>query len=783
MNKIFTFLLFSFFTSATFSQLSGTYSIPSAGYPTIASAISALNTQGVSANTTFNIAPGYTETLTAPLILDLSALATGVQSAYTRRIFFQKGTGAGANPIINAYTGTVTMISSSPTVDGIFSIIGSDYVTIDGIDIFDGNTAAPATMEYGFGLFKTGPTNGTQNCTIKNCTITLNKSVIGTGNPTAFTGRGAIGIYSTNATRTDLVSLITTNGTMASRNDSNTFVSNTIQNVNLGILMRGSVTNVSDYDQNNVIGAAGMGNTIINYGSASTTTTYGIYTIYQNNLSVRYNTVNNTAGGGAAALNITFYGIFSSSGTPANGSVNLSNNIVSLTGSATGSSMFAINNSAGGAGNKVYMNNNIVENCSNLSAATGSFNGVYNSAAPDSVFMNNNIVRNNTLNGTGFLDAIYGGSPAAIVINGNQIYGNVKQNGGGSFEGIRILSASVGATAKNNVIYNNNLVSTTGTGTSNLYGIFSNNAAASFDISNNQIYGSTHTGAITGAVNVYGIFLATTSTTAPFNIQGNTIYGLACTSGGNASVGGIYKSGGNVSTISQNNIYNLSNNNTNVSALVRGIQIISGTSTTTVNNFISDLSAPSASNANAIMGIDLANIVTTDINNVYFNTIVLGKTMALSGGTNFGTFGIRFNAGKLNVRNNLISVNSNPSGTGYVAALRKDAAGAAGTAPAITSLDANSGNNLYNVSACTDCYIYGEGTILPVTNGYAVSGSAGTNDANFNTPCGLYKAFMAGNGGTGRESASFSESITYATGIIPANLVPVGVFCRRKWRS
>lgn len=782
MNKIFTFLLFSFFTSATFSQLSGTYSIPSAGYPTIASAISALNAQGVSANTTFNIAPGYTETLTAPLILDLSALATGVQSAYTRRITFQKGTGAGANPLINAYTGTVTMITTSPTVDGIFSITGADYVTIDGIDIFDGNTAAPATMEYGFGLFKTGPTNGTQNCTIKNCTITLNKSVIATGNPGTFNGRGAVGIFATNAVRTDLTTFITTTGVAAARNDSNTFVGNLIQNVNLGISLRGSLTNITDYDQNVTIGAVGMGNTIINYGSSSATTTYAIYCIYQNNLSVRYNTINNAAGGGSASPSITFYGIFNSTGTSSN--VNISNNTVSLTGGATASSLFAINNAGGGtaAGNKVYMNNNIVENCDYTASITsGSFYGVYNSANPDSVFMNGNVIRNNTVGGTGFFDPIYCGSPVNIVVNNNQIYNNIKQNGGGTFDGIRLLSATGGFTAKNNQIYNNNLVSTTGTGTSNLYGIFSSNASTSFDVSNNQIYGSTHTGAITGAVNVYGIYLTSTVTTAPFNIQGNTIYGLSCTSGGNATIGGIYKAGGNITNIAKNNIYNISNNNTNASTFAKGIHLnslaTSSTSNNTVaNNFISDVTASYSASYNGIIGIDIANIANNDINNLYFNTIVLGKTSTLtSSGTNFGVAGVRLNRSRLNMRNNLIHLNATPLGNGYVVGLRKDTTGGAGTAPNTTVLDANSGNNLYNISTCTNCYIYGEGTILPVTNGYAISGSAGTNDADFNTPCGLYKSFMAGNGGGGRESASFSESITYATGTIPANLVPTGV--------
>jgi len=60
----------------------------------------------------------------------------------------------------------------------IFALNGSDYVTIDGIDLAENsaNNTPAKFMEYGYGLFKASPTDGCQYNTIKNSTITLNRN-------------------------------------------------------------------------------------------------------------------------------------------------------------------------------------------------------------------------------------------------------------------------------------------------------------------------------------------------------------------------------------------------------------------------------------------------------------------------------------------------------------------------------------------------------------------------------------------------------------------------------
>ena len=129
------------------AQLSGTYSVP-ATYTSIAAAINVLNTLGVSGAVTIHVAAGYTETaVTGGYTLNTITGASSVNS-----ITFQKN-GVGANPIIFAYTGG-TATPGSAVQDGVWRFNGTDFVTIDGIDITDNNAANPATMEFGYGFLR-----------------------------------------------------------------------------------------------------------------------------------------------------------------------------------------------------------------------------------------------------------------------------------------------------------------------------------------------------------------------------------------------------------------------------------------------------------------------------------------------------------------------------------------------------------------------------------------------------------------------------------------------------
>jgi hypothetical protein len=167
----FTFLLLLFSIQSYGQALNGTYTIPGS-YATLAAAVTALNTNGISGIVTINIAAGYTETAPSG---GYALTATGTS---TNKIIFEKS-GAGADPLFTAYTGgTATATTNTAQIDGIFRLIGSDYVTINGIDLKENsaNTTNATMMEFGYGFFKQSATNGCQNNTIENCTVTLSKT-------------------------------------------------------------------------------------------------------------------------------------------------------------------------------------------------------------------------------------------------------------------------------------------------------------------------------------------------------------------------------------------------------------------------------------------------------------------------------------------------------------------------------------------------------------------------------------------------------------------------------
>jgi trimeric autotransporter adhesin len=65
-KSIFTLFIVLLFSAGSFAQLTGVKTIPG-DYPTVASAIAALNSSGAgTGGVTFNVAAGYTETFSTP---------------------------------------------------------------------------------------------------------------------------------------------------------------------------------------------------------------------------------------------------------------------------------------------------------------------------------------------------------------------------------------------------------------------------------------------------------------------------------------------------------------------------------------------------------------------------------------------------------------------------------------------------------------------------------------------------------------------------------------------
>lgn len=646
------------------AQVSGVKNIPG-DYPTLTAAITTLNAQGVATGgATINVPAGYTETLTAGLALKYTTAASGLPNPLTII-----KSGSGANPLITAQTGTST------TTDGIFTLVGADYVTINGIDLAESptNTTATMGMEWGYGLCKSSATDGCQNVTIKNCSVTLNKTL----------SANNYGIYSAN--HTDLVNTALTITSFNGTNSYNKFYNNSIQNCYWGIYLVGfnSGAPYDLFDQNNQIGVDGTStrrNQITNYGGL-TTTAYGVNQIYQNNFKC-FNTYFNNSGGTNGAHDV--YGLFM--GAALNANVDIYNDTLSLVSAGSTQGLYPIYNTAGstGAGNTVNIYGNVVSSCNYTSSTSGIFYGIYNQATATYANMYNNKVINNTVNGTGTFGGIYySGSSATLVktvnLYGNLVDGNSKTGTGGTFYAFYASASPQTMSFYSNTLTNNSCTTTANTIT--FYGYY-NNAAPPYEYLYNNVI-SNNTGGTSG---LYGMFINTGSGTNK-NIYLNSIN--SCTSTGFAYA--MYSSFGAITNIYQNNIYNIVSTSTTASTPnVAGIIIATASNfvNNIHNNFISDLQAPFVSNVAAIYGVWLnGSGATISSHNFFNNSIYLN---ASSSGANFGTNGLVCDANVLNhdIRNNIVVNTSTANGTGLTAALRR------GTA-ATTNYSSLSSNNCY----------------------------------------------------------------------------------------
>ncbi|MCF8422828.1 MAG: T9SS type A sorting domain-containing protein [Bacteroidia bacterium] len=699
------------------AQLSGTKTI-GVDYLTLAAAVTDINLQGVNGALTIDIPAGFTET--AP-VGGYVLTATGTLA---NTITFQKS-GVGANPLLSAYAGS-TLTPGTANQDGVFRLIGSDYVTIDGIDITDPNTTNPSTMEFGYALYKASANDGCQNNTIKNCTITLNRINNATG--TTPMVDGSAGIIMMNALSTAATTALTP--TVATgANSNNKFYSNTIQNCNIGIALIGYVapSPFALADTGNDIGglSTATGNTVVNYGGGGTTNpAAAIRTLAQYGINVSFNTINNNNGSGVNHA-FTLRGIYLNTATSANAAI--TNNTLTIKGGGTSNLVSVIDNASGStaASNTITITNNVITNCTYSTATTAVFNGIINSGSATSVIINNNLFNNINLAGTGTCVMLETGSPVNAIANSNTITAITRTGASGSFRLIKTSSPSVGFTANNNLIDGVSWTAVASTGSvDGIYGLSSavnfttlNNiiknisvpttgtingirefgsSAGNKIIQGNQIYNFTTTAGGVGGATFNGVFCST----GTIDISNNQIYALnstGTTGGTGGAVNGIQIAGGTTNNIYKNKIYNLSSGSTG--PVVSGIIGAGGTTNNIYNNIIGDLRAPIASAANPVMGINLTSGTTF---NVAYNSVYLSAT---STGANFGSssFWAGATPGTVNLNNNIFVNNSTPSGTGIISAIRR--AGAI-----LTNYGAASNNNLlYAGTASTVNAIYFDG--------------------------------------------------------------------------
>jgi hypothetical protein len=596
-GKLITGLVFvlSFYIKA---QMSGLYNVPGS-FPTLAAAISSLNSVGVNGPTTINIATGYSETAPVNGFI-LSANGTSVDP-----IVFQK-IGAGSNPILYAYSGG-TAIPTSTLQDGVFRLLGCDYITIDGIDISDNNIANPATMEFGYGLFVTSGTNGCQNNLIKNCTIKLNRVNSYTGNwPCANGSRGIEAAAATYTAHTTIVSPTSFAGT----NSNNSFYNNTIDNCYTGISLQGhNASNFTLASVNNNVGgsSAVTGNKIFNFGGipSASCEAIGIDVKHQWNLNISNNYVNNNNGNGFSHPYI-INGVLLDNSSLANSTVD--NNTITLQTSipSAGTHSFgAIVNLSGSSPNStstVEIANNIIKDCIQTNTNTfgpGHFYGIFNITDVGYLNILNNRFENNSFSATtGSTTCIHksGAMPQVTNISYNE-FTKIQSTYSNSSMSIKCIDCPAGS--------NNNIQ----TGT--------------LSITGNTLHALT----FTMPVNGWLYFICTNAPTKEKQYNSNIM--------------------DSIFSVSQGNIY--------------GIQCNTGTQTFVVtNNRFTNITKTVT--GNNLIGIDISNTttlsnVTTVSNNYFANASCTGSTVLTGISVSTGSTQL------MSVCNNTIMSISNPSAT------------------------------------------------------------------------------------------------------------------------
>ena len=712
MKKAIIAIAALFICGISFAQLTGTKNIPG-DYPTLAAAISDLNTQGVGATSvTLNLISGNPQTAPAGgYVIGGSGSAVLTTTRSSSQVIIE-----GNGNVITAYSPQATGSIS----DAIFKIIGGDFITIRGFVMQENSanttiaTAATNNMtEFGVAVFYVTTTDGAKNNTIRNNTIGLNKLY-----------RNSFGIYSSVRHSPASMTVAADIADVAGSNESLHIYSNTISGVNEGIVVVGSATAAYTNTDIDVGGSsAATGNTISNYGTASCLSSFvslsslyvpGIWMWSNLNSNVSWNSV--TCPGLNTANNM--YGILwqsqSFSPAPASVTTNItSHNSISVKNGIVTGAEYGIRYEPYVANHNFIIEYNDFHDFgwNNVTGTTGIAYGISLSSAANFATVANNTFTNLTLNTAGDVHLIREASLVAQAGSTKTITGNMivtgltkTQSGGtvycynGTADNSGVGSVSVDNNNFSNILLtgttaltgftvfsqapvksiHDNVLSNVSGGSGTLTGLTSNYNSA--DIYSNTFSNLSGGGAI--SVMTCGGTGATLQ-----NVYANTIHGIV--SSGTTTVYGIQSlaSGANsVSNLYRNSVQDLSTSG----STLYGIYVSAGTTINTYNNMVGDLRAPSANAALPLVGIYLGG---GTANNVFFNTACLAGS---STGALFGSSALyATTTTALDLRNNILVNTSVPTGAGVTSAFRRSNA-------TLTTYAATSDANDYYAGASED---------------------------------------------------------------------------------
>ena len=554
-----------------------------------------------------------------------------------------QGNGA-ANSIITAFTPQASGLKT----DAIIKIVGGDYITIQGFKLQENaanTTTAVATnnmTEFGVGIFLGTATDGAQNNTIQNNTISLGS-----------TYQNAFGIYasSTHSSTNGTLVATTTSGT----NSSNKIYNNTISNVAYGIYVLSPANTTSLLESGWDIGgsASGTGNNIT-FGIATAadlaTTSFsaglsaGI--TFRNAISgnsVRYNTIISNSLSYAQTSGLG--GIVNTGSVPGTGVTNtstVSNNTITLTNTGTSASTgvdfgFGISTITISASTNIITLNQTV-----IAANSAAVIGIKaNYASATNTCSSNTIVFNQTTSAGGLSSASTGitvaGASTTLTASSNSVTINQTCSGTGNITGALIcIDYSAAATTINslsNTIIVNQTTSVASGITNAITGLKATSAATTLNIGSlgngntitlkQEITGSGTYGA--GAVT----YINAASASATLNIVSNTINN---TSSQHRATGTCY-------AISHNNTITsaltINNNTINLNFGATGPATLNGlySNGSTVTATTYNLTNNNFTFSNAVAGSTAICIYNTDgpTSGTPANKTVTGNTFVITG--------------------------------------------------------------------------------------------------------------------------------------------------------
>jgi hypothetical protein len=617
-----------------------------------------------------------------------NAIVIGVAGNTTETASAVLNAGTWASITINPTGGAARTISGAITAGfPLIDLNGADNVTINGLNtggntLSISNTTSSSTAGTSAIRFIADATSNT----ITNCTITSNSLVV-------LGSDGGVISFSTG----------TTTG-----NDNNTIsncnISSQTSTINKCIFLGGS-SNTDPGSANS--GITITGNNIFNFfaatafssgidlSSGSVGTTISNNKFYQtstrqitsgttqSHFAIRINNAN----GNGYQITGNIIGFNSSSGT----------GTYTLTSSTTAAHVFIpIQLSVGSTTATSVQGNTITNIAISGSTAANGFQGIpFRGINVGGGWVNIGDITANTIGSmsatgsitftTGSVVAseiigIYHNSTAESNISNNLIGGITGSNTNVTPTAVNVYGIRINNGTPNAGTYTNNTIggnvansiqsTTTAAGTL-VQGILNTNRPAT--ITGNIIRNLTAAGGTGTALSASVIGISVNASSYNHNVSQNTIFNLSNNNTTDATViTGISITSNNGTTISANRIYNLSSASTGTgsnASTFSGIQSVLGTHTI-VNNQIS-ISQSTANTQPKIYGVELVN---TTAHTLHYNSIYIGGTAAASN-SSYGIF--RTTTGAANVQNNLVYNERSGSGTHF--AIGFGGAGAFGT--------------------------------------------------------------------------------------------------------